>query len=106
MLSAVCGAATWFGLSAAETPIPLIAALMFGALICATDPIAVIAMLGELGVSKRLGVLIEGESLLNDGTSIVLFTVLLFNRVLSGTAKAAAFWVAASIAPRIDSRVA
>jgi NhaP-type Na+/H+ or K+/H+ antiporter len=51
-------------------------ALVFGALISATDPVAVVAILRELGVSKRLGVLIEGESLLNDGTAIVVFTVL------------------------------
>ncbi len=53
------------------------AALVFGALISATDPVAVVAILRELGVSKRLGVLIEGESLLNDGSAIVVFTVLL-----------------------------
>lgn len=52
-------------------------ALVFGALISATDPVAVVAIFRELGVSKRLAVLIEGESLLNDGTSIVVFTVLL-----------------------------
>jgi len=52
------------------------AALVFGALISATDPVAVVAILRELGVSKRLGVLIEGESLLNDGSAIVVFTVL------------------------------
>ncbi len=53
------------------------AALAFGALISATDPVAVVAIFRDLGVSKRLGVLIEGESLLNDGTSIVVFTLLL-----------------------------
>ncbi len=53
------------------------AALVFGALISATDPVAVVAILRELGVSKRLGVLIEGESLLNDGTAIVVFGVLI-----------------------------
>jgi len=52
-------------------------ALLFGALINATDPIAVVALLRELGISKRLVTLIEGESLLNDGTAIVLFTVFL-----------------------------
>lgn len=52
-------------------------ALVFGALISATDPVAVVALMRELGVSKRLATLIEGESLLNDGTAIVLFTVLL-----------------------------
>ncbi len=52
-------------------------ALMFGAVICATDPVAVVAILKELGTSKRLGTLIEGESLLNDGTSLVIFMVLM-----------------------------
>lgn len=52
------------------------AALVFGALISATDPVAVVAIFRELGVSKRLAVLIEGESLLNDGTAIVVFTLL------------------------------
>ena len=50
-------------------------ALVFGALISATDPIAVVAIFKELGVPKRLAVLLEGESLLNDGTAIVFFTV-------------------------------
>lgn len=53
------------------------AALAFGALISATDPVAVVAILRELGVSKRLATLIEGESLMNDGTSIVVFGVFL-----------------------------
>ncbi len=57
-------------------------ALVFGALISATDPVAVVAIFRELGVSKRLGVLVEGESLLNDGTSIVVFTLLV--KMLSG----------------------
>lgn len=51
-------------------------ALVFGALISATDPVAVVALLREVGAPKRLGILIEGESLLNDGTAIVVFTVL------------------------------
>lgn len=50
-------------------------ALVFGALIAATDPIAVVAMLRQLGVPKRLGVLLEGESLFNDGTAIVTFGI-------------------------------
>lgn len=55
--------------------VPLLAALAFGALISATDPVAVIAFFRSLGVSKRLGLLIEGESLFNDGVAIVLFTL-------------------------------
>ena len=48
-------------------------ALVFGAIISATDPIAVVAIFRSLGVPKRLSVLLEGESLLNDGTAIVFF---------------------------------
>ncbi|MDT8376330.1 MAG: cation:proton antiporter [Mariprofundaceae bacterium] len=52
-------------------------ALLFGALISATDPIAVIALFKELGAPLRLNVLVEGESLLNDATALVVFKVLL-----------------------------
>lgn len=48
-------------------------ALMFGGLISATDPVAVIALLNELGTSKRFSTLVDAESLLNDGTGIVCF---------------------------------
>lgn len=51
--------------------------LVFGALIAATDPIAVVALFRALNVPKRLSVLVEGESLLNDGTAIVFFTLIL-----------------------------
>jgi monovalent cation:H+ antiporter, CPA1 family len=50
-------------------------ALVFGALISATDPVAVIAIFRNLGVPNRLAVLLDGESLLNDGTAIVFFTL-------------------------------
>ncbi len=50
-------------------------ALVFGALISATDPIAVIAIFRNMGVPHRLAVLLDGESLLNDGTAIVFFTL-------------------------------
>ncbi len=52
-------------------------ALLFGALIAATDPVAVVALFRTLGMPKRLSVLIEGESLFNDGTAIVLFNLML-----------------------------
>ncbi|MBN1665618.1 MAG: cation:proton antiporter, partial [Anaerolineales bacterium] len=52
-------------------------ALLFGALVAATDPDAVVALIRSLGVPKRLQVLLEGESLLNDGTVIVLFSIML-----------------------------
>ena len=50
-------------------------ALVFGAIISASDPIAVVAIFKNLGVPKRLSVLLEGESLLNDGVAIVFFTL-------------------------------
>ena len=50
---------------------------MFGALISATDPVAVVALLKELSSRKRLETLIEGESLFNDGTAIVFFSLFL-----------------------------
>jgi CPA1 family monovalent cation:H+ antiporter len=58
-------------------PIEPITALLFGALISATDPVAVIALFKELGAPLRLTVLVEGESLLNDATAIVVFNILL-----------------------------
>ncbi|HEY4340719.1 MAG TPA: sodium:proton antiporter [Steroidobacteraceae bacterium] len=58
-------------------------ALVFGALISATDPIAVVAVFKTLGVPRRLSVMLESESLLNDGTAIVFFTLSL--SLLAGT---------------------
>lgn len=59
-----------FGL---EHEFRLIDGLVFGGIVAATDPIAVVALFKSLGAPKRLAVLIEGESLLNDGTAVVLF---------------------------------
>lgn len=60
-------------------------ALVFGALIAATDPIAVVALFKSLGAPKRLALLLEGESLLNDGTAIVFFSLVLGFLAGSGT---------------------
>ena len=68
----IVGGILWFG---ARLSFPL--ALVFGALIAATDPVAVVALFRTLGVPKRLAVLIEGESLFNDGTAIVIFNLML-----------------------------
>jgi len=59
------------------TPLALPMALLFGALISATDPVAVVALFRALGAPRRLALLMEGESLFNDGTAIVLFNVVL-----------------------------
>lgn len=50
--------------------------LVFAAVIVSTDPIAVVGLFKMLGAPKRLAVLVEGESLLNDGTAVVLFTLI------------------------------
>jgi monovalent cation:H+ antiporter, CPA1 family len=57
--------------------IPLTVTLLFGALISATDPVAVLALFKEYGAPKRLSLVFEGESLFNDGTSLALFLVIL-----------------------------
>jgi CPA1 family monovalent cation:H+ antiporter len=50
-------------------------ALVFAAIVAATDPIAVVALFKSLGAPRRLALLVEAESLVNDGTAIVLFTI-------------------------------
>ena len=68
---AVGGALVHWGLG-----LPWTVAFLFGAMIAATDPVAVLATFRQLGVDKRLAVLIEGESLLNDGVALVLLVTL------------------------------
>jgi len=55
---------------------------LFSGLLSATDPVAVVALLKDLGASKKLSTIIEGESLMNDGTAIVVFQ--LFYRMVLG----------------------
>jgi CPA1 family monovalent cation:H+ antiporter len=52
---------------------PLMSALVFGVLIAATDPVAVIALFKDIGVTGRLRLLVESESLFNDGAAALLF---------------------------------
>lgn len=52
-------------------------ALMLGAVLSAIDPVAVVSLLKDLGTSKRFSTIIEGESVVNDGTAMVLFVVML-----------------------------
>ncbi|HUA15146.1 MAG TPA: cation:proton antiporter [Verrucomicrobiae bacterium] len=59
------------------TGLPLLVALLFGAIISATDPISVLAIFREMRADARLSVIVEAESLFNDGTAAALFQILL-----------------------------
>jgi CPA1 family monovalent cation:H+ antiporter len=59
------------------TGLPVETALLFGAIISATDPISVLAIFKDLRMDKRLSLIVEGESLLNDGTAAALFQIVL-----------------------------
>ena len=52
-------------------------AFLFGAIMSATDPVSVLAIFRQLGAPRRLSTIIEGESLFNDGTSLVIFRIML-----------------------------
>jgi len=58
----------------AATGLPFELGMVVGAMVAATDPVAVIATFRRLGVPRRLATLVEGESLANDGTALVLFS--------------------------------
>lgn len=57
--------------------IPYTVSFLFGAIISATDPVAVLSIFKEYGVPKRVLYLFEGESLFNDGTALALFLIIL-----------------------------
>lgn len=61
----------------------LMVAMLFGALISPTDPVSVLALFREVGAPEDLKTLVEGESLFNDATGVVLFTIIL-KAVLDG----------------------
>lgn len=75
--TAVTGTLTWYGASLFGLELPFIYALLFGALISPTDPIAALGILKEAGISKSLYVKIGGESLFNDGVGVVVFVAVL-----------------------------
>jgi Na+:H+ antiporter len=67
----------WVVLSAAGTAVPFVVLLLFGSIISATDPVAVLALFKDFGAPRRLSIVFEGESLFNDGTAVALFFVVL-----------------------------
>jgi CPA1 family monovalent cation:H+ antiporter len=79
------GGLVFAGLSAFGVPVTLAQALLFGALIAAIDPVAAVSILGRLGLPADLETVIDGESLLNDGMAVVLFTVFAAASAVEGT---------------------
>ncbi len=74
----IIGTIVWYVTSTfLSSAIPFSAALLLGAILSATDPVAVIALFKQLGAPKRLTILVEGESLFNDATSIVTAKIIL-----------------------------
>jgi Na+:H+ antiporter len=79
--------------------LPLAVAFVFGTMTAPTDPVAVVAVFRKLRVPDRLTTIVEGESLLNDGTGVVLFTIALQNLIGTpvGPASAALQFVVVSL---------
>ncbi|HMQ68855.1 MAG TPA: sodium:proton antiporter [Ignavibacteria bacterium] len=73
----IVGFASFYLLQAFGINVNIIHALLFGALISPTDPIAVLSILKSAGVSKSLETKIAGESLFNDGVAVVVFITIL-----------------------------
>lgn len=60
----------------AYTGVALMTCLLLGAICSATDPVAVVGVFKEVGAPTRLATLVEGESLFNDATALVLFAII------------------------------
>ncbi|NOY11745.1 MAG: Na+/H+ antiporter [Archaeoglobi archaeon] len=65
------------GYIASLSGIPILLALIFAAMVSPTDPVSVLATFKKLGAPKRLTTIMEGESIINDGTAVVIYSILL-----------------------------
>lgn len=71
------GIAGHYAFDMAGFEVPMLALLLFGAIISSTDPVAVLALFKEYGAPQRLTLIFEGESLFNDATGFAAFLVVL-----------------------------
>lgn len=74
--AATIGVMVWLPANALGHPVSLTVAIFLGTILSATDPVSVLSMFKELGVDKRLAVILEGESVFNDGIAVVLYLVM------------------------------
>ena len=74
--TAIVGVSFWLVAGWLGSPVPLLWAFVFGALISPTDPVAVLSILKTVRVPQDTEVEMTGESLLNDGVGVVMFTIL------------------------------
>jgi CPA1 family monovalent cation:H+ antiporter len=84
------GAIVYGVFSVFHIPVTVSQALLFGALIAATDPIASLAILSKIGLPQKLETVVDGESLLNDGVAVVLFTIFAASAIEGGEISVAA----------------
>lgn len=87
----VIAVALFYLLPIAGISAPFVLCFLFGSLISATDPVAVLSLFKEYGAPRRLTLLFEGESIFNDGTAVALFLVTL-GVAISGFEGARSIW--------------
>ncbi len=75
--TALVGGGVWLAARALGLGLTLVWGLVFGALISPTDPVAVLSIVRQGGLSKRLQAILQGEALFNDGVGIVIFLAIL-----------------------------
>ncbi|HEX4266588.1 MAG TPA: sodium:proton antiporter [Steroidobacteraceae bacterium] len=100
----ICGYAFYYGARLLGTPLRLIDCFVFGALISPTDPIAALGLLRRARVSASLLTTIAGEALFNDGTGVVVFSIIL--AIASGSQSPAPAEVAKLLAREVFGGIA